>query len=210
MFSTAAKSSVLHLFHYQNSDLLPNPSLFALLKSDQAQLRSFSAQPFPRDAGASSSALEKVNQRGSAGLLWPERRAFAPTWWKMSVPTGAPFTSAKWWVFAVQRGYQADSYQEVNKYLLLCFTAVIYSNVTTDAVRRSRRAGFFTPQCPEDILKSELRSLKSFSSSQVHPQAKEFLPKFWKNVTDGKHLPQTVKCFRSKMMRLRIPLTKYI
>lgn len=88
--------------------LFPTPSLFALLKSDQAQLCSFSAQRLPRDAAASSSASEKVNQRGSAGLRWPEKRAFAPIWWKMSVPTGAPFTPAKRWFFTVQRG-QADS-----------------------------------------------------------------------------------------------------
>lgn len=118
-------SSASHLFRHQHPELLPAHSLFALLKSKQAQRCSFRTQCLPTNAEASSSASEKVNQRGSAGLLWPERRAFAPTWRKMSVPTGAPFTPAKWWFFPVQRSYQADSCQEVNKSLPLCFTAVV-------------------------------------------------------------------------------------
>lgn len=61
-----------------------------------------------------------------------------------------------------------------------------------------------------DVQESKLRPLKSFSSSQEHPRAEEFLRKFEKNVTDGKHLLQTVKYLRSKMMRFKIPLAKSI
>lgn len=140
MLNTAAKSSRSHLFHHHHPDLLPTPSLFALLKSSQAQRCSFGARRLPRDAEASSSALKKVNQRVSAGLLWPERRAFALTWWEMSAPTGGAPAHRQF--FTVLRGYRADSWQ-LNEYLSLCFTADIWTDVTTEG-----RSGYYMPRGP--------------------------------------------------------------
>lgn len=60
--SPLAKSSPLPLLHHQTPDLLPTPSLFALLKSNQAQLCSSGAHRLPRDTEASSAALERESE----------------------------------------------------------------------------------------------------------------------------------------------------
>lgn len=46
----AAESRKSHWFHHPNPDLLPRPPLFALLKSNQAQLCNFTAPCLPTDA----------------------------------------------------------------------------------------------------------------------------------------------------------------